>query len=125
MSRFATAFAASGLPDLFAYFGQAASYSPVTGDDVALTAIIDPEERRVDTSAGMRVSVRTCKATISDDATSEWGGVAAANEAATLTFAGEEWAVETVDKTPGGWILCLIRDELTETARPDYRMEPI
>ena len=122
MSRFDTAFAASGLPGLFAYFGQAALYCPVKRPAVSVTGILDPEERRIETHTGARVSLRTRKFTISANPSSEYGGVVEPNEAATVTISNEDWAIDTIDSMPGGWILFLVRPELIEQARPGYRV---
>ncbi len=125
MSRFETDFAVVGLPQLLFEFGQAATYSPVTGDDVSLTAIVEPEKRRIDIANGVRESVRTRKATITNDPSSTFSGVVAASEAGKMTIGSEEWEIETLSSTQGGWILELIRPESTRQSRPGFNMTVI
>ena len=121
MSRFSSAFAACGLPGLMYQFGQSAIYYPVNRPEIPLTMIVESETRRTEDASGARVVARTCKGTITDDPDSTYGGVATPNEAATMTISDEEWAIESVSRTEGGWILTLVRDELAEQARPGYR----
>ena len=121
MSRFDSAFAATGLPSLQWYFGQSGIYSPVNRPTVSLTVIVSPEVRRTDEASGARVVGRRCEATITDDPDSVYGGVAVPNEAATMTISEEEWAIESVSRVSGGWNLTLVRDELAEQSRPGYR----
>ena len=122
MSRFdALAVAAGGLSESFGSFGQSAIYDPVVGPSVSLQAIIEPEEQEVRTVDGIRVVMRTRRATITKDPDSFYGGVEKANEAATMTFNGEEWGVESTPSTASTWILMLVRPEIAEQARPGYR----
>lgn len=122
MSRFdALAVAAGGLSESFGSFGQSAIYDPVVGPSVPLQAIIEQEERSVDTSSGARVVMRKRRATITNNPDSFYGGVTSANESASLVFDDEEWSIESVASSSGTWILMLVRPELAELARPGYR----
>ncbi len=121
MSRFAADFAASGLPSLMFQHGQPALYNPVNQPSVSLTAMVEQETREVGTQDGFRVVMRKKRATITDDPDSTFGGVTAANEAATMTIDEEEWSIENVSRGTAAWYLDLTRPELAEQARPGYR----
>ena len=93
VSRFDADFAAGGLPELLYQFGEAATYSPVGRPDVSLTAILGAESSVVETMGGIRAATRTRMATITNDPTSDYGGVTSANESATFKIGDEVWAI--------------------------------
>ncbi len=122
MSRFDTDFAASGLPELMDQFGQPVTYSPVSGPDVSLTMILDPERMTEEEKGGGRVLVQRWEGTITTDPDSDFGGVASPDETATITIGGVVWSVDELAKLTGAYaVLKLVRRSSLERSRPGYR----
>ena len=122
MSQFSTDFAPGGLADLMETHGDPVTYTPATGDAVALTGILGPETSEESaTLDGRELRItRTC--TIGRDPTAAAGGVADPATNASLTIASTTYAVEAIeDMDAAAATLRLVRRPAIEKTRPNYR----
>jgi len=116
MSRFDDDFGAGAFPALLDQHGDAATYSPVTGDDVATTAIQNDVLRDETFMADGRQERWTATFSIPASA------VAAPTIAATITVNSVEWTVIGFEAEGTAQILKVERFVNISRSRQGYRM---
>ena len=122
MSQFATDFAAGALAGLMETHGDSVTYTPATGDAVALTAILGPEMTEESPTLDGRELRITRNCTIGRDPDADAGGVADPATNASVTVGTTTYAVEAIDEQDAASAtLRLVRRPAVEKTRPNYR----
>jgi hypothetical protein len=118
-------FATLGLPSLFQQGGRSVTYDPAVGADVALTAIVHPEEASEDIVETGRQKNRRRRIDITTDPASDFGGVASPQLNDKVTIDSESWSVESFGRIAGEFIrMMLVRPQAIELARESLRRRP-
>jgi hypothetical protein len=122
MSDFDNAFAATGSPGHFAFFGGTLTLTPKGAAPVVVTGVIGRERREDRDGSHGRRAFRVRDIRITNDPTGPFGGVANPQMNATVTIAGEEWAVEKISGPVGGeYTVTVVREAVIQTSKPNYR----
>ena len=101
MTIFADGLAASGWSMLAAQHGQSATYTPVGGDGVSLTAILGDEEINEDDGPYGIEQMRRRSVFINTDPAAASGGVAEPKLNDTITIGTEVWQIESASIESG------------------------
>lgn len=121
-STFDELYAEVAVPHVLGHFGETITYTPAGGTAVPLTGSVGPERTVEDDDGGYRRLIRTRSITISRDAGSSEGGVAAPAKNDSVTVGGVVYAVmEIGHESPSVSVLECVRREDVQRSSDEYR----
>lgn len=96
-------------------FGESVTYNPASGDPLVVDAILYPirKERRESSMGAVEVDVLPVAI--------ETSSLSNAEILETLTIDSQDWLIEKLNKTANRWMLELVRVDVAEITRQNYR----